>query len=631
MKRAIRLLASFGLVLTALLFVTIATSQDAYARDSRVEDLSGTDGEPQHKVHKDGKWFYYNYLQDHLDHSRIGREVKKDSGKNYWQVKWYSNGARYVRLSIINKAPNDVIPNRVKGAGLIVQLEKWNETDKRWSRVGEGKCIGLKKCNFEFEDKKPEVGTIYAINFLWAKNGIIDLPVKFDYYLKQNVYESPASKGYKLVVKKGNNPQMVIVSTRTNKEQKYNGWYRCEWKKSNKSGSCGHGNVDNKKNKMILNNLEDKGKVVIDVKYVGEIGEYKGQRLYYYGEYKASNDGNGGGNNGGGSNGGNDEGDQRRERPAPPKTENVDIKLSHQFDKTGKLFVNAEIKGKNIKGEWVASAGNDELKKTGKEVSFTFNKANIKATNGVIPLKVTFNGKDGNTIYKGSLKKNLVKIKINVPEKQPKEKLTIQASLVDVKKATGSFTFTFNNQQKEVEVEDKNVVNVTFDNPKKENQLKITFSGKVGDKKVTGTNKGKVTYNGSGDHGDGGNDNQDDNDQNDNDKGGNGNQGNNDKGGNGNQGGSDKGGKDDQDDGNKDDGDQGDNGDQGDIDDPGDNGQPNDDEEPPRQDQTRNHLSNNQVGGKLPRTATPYAIILLVGLSLLTIGAIILRMRRASN
>ena len=624
MRRALGWFAGIWFVFMGLIF---AFSQDVYAeRDGRVEDLSGTDGLPANKVQKDGKSFYYNYLRDTLDHHKDGIELSNGSS-HYWQVKWKSNGSPFVNLSVHNKTRF--------GTGVEVRLEKW--VGDKWEKLelveGNNKCIDKAKCNFVFEDTKPKVGQIYAATFTWAKNPRGE-PVKFNYYLKQNIYDSPASKGYALKIVKRNNIIEAIIENDKGKEQSYEGWYRCEFwyqrltsPKSQKVDSqdkdCGYGHVDKKKNKRMKIVLPfNKDDLNIDLKYVGKIGKKDGKRLYLKGpylepeEYYDDNYDNNGNSNGGNGNGkpdnpGKDDGDKKDDKKKgkkddkkdSPKTEKIGLKVNHLFDKDGQLTVKAEPK-KDIEGEWQASAGKEKLKKKGKQVTFTFQKENIKETKGIIPLKITFKGKDGKKEIKGSVEQNLVRIKVEQAKKEDK-KLAIKATLQNIEKATGTFTIKLNDQEKKAELKEKNQTEVVFDQYEKENQLKVTFSGKIGKKEVKGSYEAKIiiedtddgTDNGGDDKGDGNGDNKGDN-KDDNE-------------GNGEDQANNEPEKEEEDQ-------------SGAID----NGQQNDDEMAVEEEKARNNLSNNQIGGELPKTATPYGINLLMGIWMFIIGASMFRLRQ---
>ena len=127
-------------------------------------------------------------------------------------------------------------------------------------------------------------------------------------------------------------------------------------------------------------------------------------------------------------------------------------------NESGELIVKAKTKEKNVKGDWEAVIG--ETKKSEKdksEVTFTFTKNDLKTERGIIPLKVTFHGKDNEKQRKGEWTENIVPIQTE-QQSNPDEhqKITFKASLQNVEQAKGTWTFTIDGNKKERKLATKN-------------------------------------------------------------------------------------------------------------------------------------------------------------------------------
>lgn len=246
---------------------------------------------------------------------------------------------------------------------------------------------------------------------------------------------------------------------------------------------------------------------------------------------------NGSSSSGSANNGTSSSGSANNGNSGDKKDQNKPIKVEVQATSTfvddEKLVIKTSVPGKDAKGDWTVEVG--ESKKTRKDASdktstFEFPLSELESNDGIYPLKVQFNGKAGDQKIKGETKKNLVFINADATAKE--REVTAQASLKDIDEASGLWQFTYDGLTTSKESTEKEIsIAFILSDPNTERDLIVQFRGKVNDKTVEGKIEKKVkpqvedngtttdnnNNDNSNDNNDGNNNNDDNNNTNNND------------------------------------------------------------------------------------------------------------------
>ena len=176
--------------------------------------------------------------------------------------------------------------------------------------------------------------------------------------------------------------------------------------------------------------------------------------------------------------------------PNPPNK--VKLNVEACFDLDGKLMIHATLpKNHQLKGDWVASIGEKEFRVKEKEqAKFTIDSSNIKTEDGKFPLTVVYKANKGGIEYKGNWRKELVQIEVKNAPQVKDGKVTFQASLKNIENVEdGSWKISYDGKTEEKAGDEK--LTITLDSSSDQNNPQGTTDFETG-KKIKIEFSGKV-------------------------------------------------------------------------------------------------------------------------------------------